>query len=224
MIRTALHSLMLTGAGLCLAGGLTLSAQSQGQSGQQPSNPNMSGSQPGMPSQQNGPGSPGYNPGTTTQAAPPKVDDKKFLKKAAEGGMEEVAVGNLAAQKGATPAVRQFGQKLAADHTKADDQLKQVAAQQNITVPSQLSAKQQRKVNKLAKLSGPKFDKAFAKGEVKDHRKDIDDFQREAQYGSNPAVKQFASNTLPVLEQHLNIAKSLKTSGQATGGQADSGQ
>lgn len=214
MIRTALHSLVLTGAGLCLAGGLTLSAQPPGQSGQAPSNSStMPSRHPGMASQENGPGSPGYNTANTTQATPTKVNDKKFLKKAAEGGMEEVAIGNLAAQKGATPAVRQFGQKLVADHTKAADQLKQVAAQQNMDVPTSLGAKQQRQVNKLAKLSGAKFDKAFAKREVKDHRKDIQAFQREARYGSNPSVKQFASNQIPVLEQHLNIAKNLRSSG-----------
>lgn len=232
MIRTALHNLMLTGASLCLSGGLILTAQSPGQSGEPMQHQQTTpGQQPGMSpngtANPNGPQSPGENPGaadTTQSAGAQKVNDKNFVKKAAEGGMEEVAIGNLAAQKGTTPAVRQFGQKLVADHTKGNEQLKQVAAQQNLVIPSSLSGKQQRQVNKLAKLSGPKFDKAFAKHEVKDHRKDINEFQREAQDGSNPAVKQFASNTLPVLEQHLNEAKSLNSSGETSTGQANNGQ
>lgn len=194
-------------------GGGQAPSGAQGQPGGQ------SQQQPGMSPQ---PGSPGYGETNTSQtAAPPKVNDNKFAKKAAEGGMEEVALGNLAAKKGSTPEVRQFGQKLVDDHTKANDELKKIAAQQNIDLPSSLSAKQQKKIDKFAKLSGAKFDKAFTKHEVKDHQKDIQEFKQEAQYGTNPAVKQFASNALPVLQQHLNDAKNLKSAGgmKAEGGQ-----
>jgi putative membrane protein len=168
-----------------------------------------------MPPDMNGPGSPGYNPGTT--AAPTKVNDSKFVKDAAEGGMAEVELGKLAAQKGSSPDVKQFGQKMVDDHTKANDQLKQIASSENINIPDSLSSKQQSELNKLSKLSGPKFDKAYIKGEVKDHKKDISEFQDEAQGGSKAAVKQFASQTLPTLQQHLSLAKQLgKTSKQAS--------
>lgn len=165
------------------------------------------------------PGSPGYNPGAVNETPPmqQKVNDQKFLKKAAEGGMAEIAMGKLAEQKGSTEAVKQFGQKLVNDHTKANDQLKEVAAKENLEVPSALSKKHQKQVDKLAKLSGPKFDKAFIHHAVKDHKKDIEEFKAEAQHGSNPTVRQFASNSVPVLQEHLNIAENLqKSNGQSS--------
>ncbi len=136
---------------------------------------------------------PGENTPTTT-----RVDDKKFVKDAALGGMTEVELGKLAAQKASSDAVKQFGQKLVDDHTKANDELKQVASNDKFPIPDSLDSKHQSKIDKLSKLSGPNFDKAFLKDQVKDHEKDVSEFQSEAQAGSDPNVKQFASKTLPV--------------------------
>ncbi|MGH9624117.1 MAG: DUF4142 domain-containing protein [Bryobacteraceae bacterium] len=211
MERTFQHRALLVATSLFLSGGLLAFAQQQpggaGQPQQQPMPRQQQ--QPGM----GHPGSPGYNPGAVNNPpARQKVNDKKFVKKAAEGGMTEIAMGKLAAQKGTTPAIKQFGEKLVNDHTKADNQLKQVATEANANLPSSLSSKHQKEVNKLAKLSGKKFDKAFVKRAVKDHKNDIEEFKAEAQGGSNSAVRQFASNNLPVLQEHLNIAESLKKS------------
>jgi len=145
----------------------------------------------------------------------PKVDDKKFVKDAAIGGMAEVELGKLAAEKGSSEAVKQFGQKMVDDHTKANDQLKQLASKEGITIPDTLDSKHQSRVDKLAKLSGPKFDKAYVKDAVKDHEKDVSEFKNEAQYGSDPNVKQFASSTLPVLQEHLTAAKDLNKTEKA---------
>jgi putative membrane protein len=138
-----------------------------------------------------------------------KVDDKKFVKEAALGGMAEVELGKLATQKAASEAVKQFGQKMVDDHTKANDQLKEVASKENITIPDSLDSKHQSRIEKLSKLSGPEFDKAYIKDQVKDHKEDVSEFKNEANAGSDPNVKQFASNTLPILEQHLTMAKDL---------------
>lgn len=152
-----------------------------------------------------------------------KVDDKKFAREAALGGLTEVELGKLAAQKGSTDAVKQFGQKLVDDHTKANDELKSVASAQSINIPDALDSKHQAHINKLSKLSGPAFDRAFAKDQVKDHEQDIRDFQQEAQNGNNPAVKDFAAKTLPTLKEHLSMAKDLNN-GKAAANSADRSQ
>jgi putative membrane protein len=148
---------------------------------------------------------PDTGPDTTTM----KVDDKKFVKDAALGGMAEVELGKLATQKASSEDVKQFGQKMVDDHTKANDQLKEVASKENITIPDSLDSKHQSRIDKLSKLSGPDFDKAYVKDQVKDHEKDVSEFKSEADNGSDPNIKQFASSTLPTLQEHLNIAKGL---------------
>jgi putative membrane protein len=162
---------------------------------------------PSSPDMNNPSGNPGINnPDTMTTR---RVDDKKFLKDAALGGMAEVELGKLAAEKGASDGVKQFGQKMVDDHSKANDQLKEVAAKTQIEVPSSLDSKHQKTLDKLAKLSGPEFDKAYIKDMVKDHREDVSDFQAEAQNGTNPNIRQFAASTLPTLKEHLNMAEDL---------------
>jgi putative membrane protein len=84
-----------------------------------------------------------------------------------------------------------------------------VAAKTQIEVPSSLDSKHQKTLDKLAKLSGPEFDKAYIKDMVKDHREDVSDFQAEAQNGTNPNIRQFAASTLPTLKEHLNMAEDL---------------
>ena len=151
------------------------------------------------------------NPDTMTN----RVDDKKFLKDAAMGGMTEVELGKLAAQKGSSEDVKQFGQKMVDDHTKANDQLKEVATKESIQVPDALDSKHQSRVEKLSKLSGADFDKAYVKDQLKDHQQDVGEFQREAQNGSDPNVKQFASATLPVLQEHLSMIKDISKKGKS---------
>ena len=137
--------------------------------------------------------------------------DKKFVMDAAVGGMEEVQVGQIAAQKASDPDVKNFGQHMVDDHTKANDQLKQVASQKGITVPSSLPASKQKDVDKLNKLSGAAFDKAYVSMMVKDHKKDISDFQKESKSGKDSDVKGFASNTLPTLQDHLKMIQDIST-------------
>ena len=141
---------------------------------------------------------------------PRKVDDTKFVKESALGSMAEVEMGKLATQKASSEAVKQFGQRMVDDHSKANQQLKQAAAKSNIEVPASLDSKHQSHIDKLAKLSGPEFDKAYLKDQVKDHEHDVNKFKDEAQYGSDPNVKQFAMATLPTLQEHLSAVKDLK--------------
>src|SRR5256714_12178220 len=131
--------------------------------------------------------------------------DEKFADAAAVGGMEEVQLGQLAAQKGASDEVRQFGQRMVDDHSKAGDDLKQVASGKGWTLPSALDAKAQADVQKLSALSGEKFDKEYVGMMLKDHKKDVAEFQKESTGGADADIKSFAARTLPVIQEHLQM-------------------
>jgi putative membrane protein len=135
------------------------------------------------------------------------ASDKKFVLGAAKGGMAEVELGKLATEKAASDDVKKFGQRMVDDHTKANDQLKQVAQQEGIQLPTGLSSKDEMTKERLSKLSGAAFDKAYMNDMVNDHVKDVADFQKESTSGKDPAVKSFASQTLPTLQSHLQEAK-----------------
>jgi putative membrane protein len=212
-MRHTLRNHLLFSA-VCILGISTAMAQAPG-AGQSPSTPQSSPSSRQAAPNTTGPGSAnqGNAPDTMTTT---KVDDKKFVQNAALGGMAEVELGKLATQKAASEAVKQFGQKMVDDHTKANDQLKEVASKENITIPDSLDSKHQSRIEKLSKLSGPDFDKAYIKDQVKDHKQDVSEFKSEANNGSDPNIKQFASNTLPILEQHLTMAKDLSKTEKKT--------
>ena len=172
------------------------------------------------------------NPGQTTQgsrsttattpdATMGKTADSTFAKIAAAGGMAEVKFGELAKQKAASPAVKQFGERMVTDHSKANSQLKGVASKNDISLPSGLDAKDQATYDKLSKLSGPEFDRAYMKDMVSDHEKDVSNFKREADTGKNSDVKNFASQTLPTLEKHLTLARQTEQQVMANNGAAD---
>ena len=135
--------------------------------------------------------------------------DRTFVKKAAEGGLAEVEIGQLATQKASSDEVKKFGQRMVDDHTKANDQLKQVASTLGVTLPDKLSAKDEATKDRLSKLSGAQFDRAYMKDMVRDHTKDVTEFRQESKAAKNPEVKNFASQTLPTLEDHLKEAKSI---------------
>lgn len=135
--------------------------------------------------------------------------DSKFVTEAAQGGMAEVELGRLAAEKASSADVKQFGQRMVDDHTKANDQLKQVAAQKNITLPAGVGSKNQAEIDRLSKLSGADFDHAYMHLMVQDHRKDVTEFRKQANNGKDADIKNFASNTLPTLEDHLKDAQSI---------------
>jgi putative membrane protein len=199
MKRKASLNLLFMGT-LLLSGTASIAlAQGPGGTSQGQAGPQTGAAQP----------SPGMNPGDAQASMPAKVDDKKFVKDAAIGGMTEVELGKLAAQKASSDQVKQFAQKMVNDHSKAGDQLKQLATKQNIQIADGLDSKHQSRVDKLSKLSGADFDKAYVKDQLKDHQSDVKDFSAEAQNGTDPNVKAFASSTLPTLQEHLDLVKNL---------------
>lgn len=142
--------------------------------------------------------------GTQSQLS---AKDKAFMKKAAEGGLEEVEIGQMVAGKAQSNDVKQFAQRMVNDHTKANDQLKSLAQQKGVTLPTQMSAEGQALKARLEKLSGDQLDKAYMKAMVQDHTKDVHEFKTQSQTAQDPDVKSFASKTLPTLESHLQQAK-----------------
>jgi putative membrane protein len=138
-----------------------------------------------------------------------QTSDQHFMREAAQGGMAEVELGHLAADKASNAEVKEFAQRMVKDHSQANDQLKQIASQKGVTLPTSLSAKDQATKNKLSKLSGDAFDQAYMSDMLKDHKTDIAAFQKETTNGKDPDVKQFASQTLPTLKDHLKHAQSV---------------
>jgi putative membrane protein len=150
--------------------------------------------------------------------------DKKFVREAAQGGMAEVELGKLATEKGSSEEVKKFGQRMVDDHSKAGDQLKQIASSKGIQVPDKLSAKDQATKDRLSKLSGDQFDQSYMSDMVKDHMQDVADFKHESNSGKDPDVKNFAATTLPTLQDHLRQAKEIAPSTGSTGNMKSGGQ
>ncbi len=143
-----------------------------------------------------------------------KSPDQALIMKAAQGGMAEVAMGNIAKQNGGSDAVKQFGDKMVTDHSQANDQLKQLAQQKGITLPSSPSAKDKRTSKMLQSKQGSDFDKAYIQDMVKDHETDVAEFRKEAQNGKDPAVKAWAQNN----SAYLGTAFGGRKAGCWTGG------
>jgi putative membrane protein len=186
--------------------GASAMAQSSPGSMQQPQ-PGTQQTQPGASQQ------PGMNPMNQDPNAPTNGQtspaDKMFVKKALEGGMAEVELGQLALQKSSNDDVKQFAQRMVDDHTKMGDQMKPIARQIGVKVPDGPSKKDQATMARLQALNGDAFDKAYMKDMVKDHKTDLNDFKTEAASGSNPQVKDAANQGSQIISQHLQMAQQI---------------
>jgi putative membrane protein len=153
--------------------------------------------------------------------------DHMFVMEAAQGGMAEVALGRLAADKASNDRVKQFGQRMVADHSKANDELKALAQTKSISIPMDLDAKHKATQDRLSKLSGAAFDRAYIQEMVADHKKDVADFRKESQSGKDSEVKAWAAKTLPTLEEHSkmvqDISSSLRSGSVGTSGSGATG-
>ncbi len=135
--------------------------------------------------------------------------DYKFAKAAACGGMMEVNLGKVAADKSVNPAVRQFGQRMVTDHGKAGQDLAKIASSKGASLPAELTAGQQKETERLGKLSGPEFDKAYMALMVRDHKADEKEFKRASENTQDPELKAFATSTLTLVQDHLKMAEEL---------------
>ena len=154
-------------------------------------------------------------------AAPANESDSQFAMKAAQGGVAEVQMGQLAESKGTSEAVKEFGKRMVNDHSKANEQLKQIAQQENVDLPTDMNKSDQATYDRLSKLSGAEFDREYAKLMVKDHEKDVAEFQRESRIGKDDSIKNFAAQTLPTLQEHLQLARQMEKSAMTVGNSSD---
>ena len=168
-----------------------------------------------------GKAAPAAQPGTGTRNAETNKDDKlarsdrKFIQEAAEGGMFEVQVAQLAASKATDPAVKDFANKLAHEHELANNELVQLANSKHVELPAAPPRGKRHDIEKLGKMNGAAFDREFVKEVgIKDHEKDIKKFEKAANDAKDPELKAWAQKTLPHLREHLAIAQKLPEAGK----------
>jgi putative membrane protein len=135
--------------------------------------------------------------------------DRKFVASAAEAGAAEVAMGKLASDHASSTDVKSFAARMVMDHQKAGDQLKSIAGAKGVTPPERLSKKDQAELDKLGKLKGVDFDKEYVKVQLAAHKDAVTLFGAESKSGKDADLKQFASTTLPTLQDHLQMAQQL---------------
>jgi putative membrane protein len=177
------------------------------------SQPNPPTSQPpATPTPQPRPGT--AQPPTTTPstAAGQKSSnpDAKFAMEAANGGLAEVEHGKLASAHASNDDVKKFGDRMVDDHGKANDELASILKQKGMNPPTSLEGKHKSLEDRLSKLNGPAFDKAYIAAMVKDHTEDVKEFEKESKDGKDPELKAFAAKTLPIIQDHLKMAKDIQ--------------
>jgi putative membrane protein len=136
------------------------------------------------------------------------ADPATFVKKAAQDGLTEVALGKQAATKAQDPQIKQFADHMVQDHSKANDELTSVAKKKGLQVPSSLDAEHQAIVQKMSQKSGADFDTAYSKEMLKDHKKAVSLFEG-ASKSSDTDLSAFAQKTLPTLKEHEKMAEQL---------------
>ena len=137
-----------------------------------------------------------------------KMSSSSFVTEAARGGMAEVELGKLALVRAQDPDIREFAQRMVDDHSRANAELKQLAQSKNWKLPTGLTTKQQMTYNSLHDKAGTDFDREYAKLMMKDHDHDVKMFEKYSEHGADADLKSFASNTLPTLRDHQEMARS----------------
>lgn len=136
--------------------------------------------------------------------------DKQFMVEAAQGGMAEVAFGKIATQKASSNVVKEYARRMVVEHTKANNELKALAKQKGVTLPTTIGEDNEELKQKLSKLSGAKFNQEYMEeAGVESHEDQAELFERQVARGQDPDVKRFAAKTLPVVQKHLQHAQDI---------------
>ncbi len=138
--------------------------------------------------------------------------DSSFLKAAAEGGMDEVRLGELATQKASNPEVKEFARRMMDDHTRMNEQVKALAAKKSVSLPADIGIKDKASYKILSSKGATDFDRSYISSMVKDHQQDIAEFEKEMNSGTDPDVKALASQALPTIREHLQMAQKIASS------------
>lgn len=135
--------------------------------------------------------------------------DLAFMNDAGPGSMAEVELGRLAVERAASAQVKQFAQQMIEDHSMAGDKLKQLAEQKQVTLPPDILPKAEQTKEKLTKLNGAEFDRAYVEAMVEVHEKDVAAFDAVAKNATDADVKAFAAKTVPTLKHHQQMIRDL---------------
>ena len=157
------------------------------------------------------------DPAGTSRMTGNSSADAAFIKKLARGDLAEVDAGRLASQKSENQGVKNFGQEMVTDHSKNNTELKSVATSNGIQMPETIGKEHAAEKSKLESASGGAFDKQYIAAQVRDHEKTVQLLQHEISQGQDPAVKDFARKTLPVVQHHLAMAKELQSNMNGAG-------
>jgi putative membrane protein len=185
--------------------------------------------QPNQPNQQM-PGTTSTQDSNTGGDTVQSMRDKTFLRKAAEGGLVEVQLGQLAVQKGTSDEVKSFGQKMVDDHAKLNEKIALVADSLGVMIPRHLNKEDQAEYEKLSALTGDAFDKEYIAFMVKDHHADLREFRIEANATTDADLKQVVTEGAQVIHDHMVLidkiarSKGIATPGDRGGQQAPSAQ
>lgn len=150
------------------------------------------------------------NNNTTANPAQVTEEDTEFAVMAADAGMTEVELGKLALSKSSNADVKKYAQMMVDDHTAANDKLMGIASSKQITLPASISDKHKKHVEDMSKMSGKDFDKHYIDMMVDDHGDVVDAFKKENENTKDAELKNFTSETLPILMKHQDQAKALK--------------
>ncbi|MDQ2772506.1 MAG: DUF4142 domain-containing protein [Bacteroidota bacterium] len=141
--------------------------------------------------------------------------DSEFLAKAASGGMLEVELGKAVAARAVTPEAKKFAEQMVSDHSKANAELKDLAAKKNITIPATLSDDHAKVLKDVTEKKGVAMDQEYMKQMQKDHEEDVKEFTDASIKASDPDIKAFAAKTLPVLQMHLDMVTKMRPAVEA---------
>jgi putative membrane protein len=148
--------------------------------------------------------------------------DKAFVEKAAKANLEEVEVGKLASQKASDPQVKGFADQMVTDHSKANDNLKPIADGGGVAWPARLTGESKALYDRLSKLSGSAFDKAFVRAMVEGHQKVANEYKMESTKAKDSKLKSYVQQTLPTIQQHLSHAQQLQHPSKSASAQKSS--
>ena len=138
-----------------------------------------------------------------------KPSAQSFLQKAAEGQQAEIALGQLASERARNQQVKQFGAQMIEDHRKASAEIQQLASKEGVVLPTELTGRHRDRQEEFARLAGHDFDRAYIRYMLRDHRKDVKEFERNVKAINDPHVQQWAQGTLPILKRHLHQAQQI---------------
>jgi putative membrane protein len=186
-----------------LSGPLGAQTPNQGQQPQTQSQAQSTFATGGSTNAQNG------SVGDTMADAQSKQMDKRFLGQVTQASLLNIEMGKLAQDRASSDAVKEFGKKMIADHERGLTIFKRVADRDGVAVDAQLDAKHKERLDRLAKLSGAEFDRAYIKDQLKAHQRMVSYFQSEADNSTESIASKMANNMLPAVQKHLNETKEL---------------